>query len=154
MIGFGGFGDFGLDTVSGSYGAPSSGYGAPSSSYGAPSSSYGAPSSSYGSPAPSYSAPSSGYSSPSSSFTNTNTIANGGAKVQDLYYLNSATVGDDIGNIDLTNFNELTPSQQDYIARLLTINAGNTNNNAGLAVQYPNYNPYLASNSNQYQKRK
>lgn len=137
MIGFGGFGDFGLDSISGSYGAPSSGYGAPSSGYGAPApaSSYGAPSpsSSYGSPSPSYNS--------GSPVVTSNNLANGGAKVQDLYYLNSAIQGDDFGNIDLTNFNELPLDQQQYIARLLTI----SNNNAA-AVQYPNYNPYLASN--------
>jgi len=134
---FGGLdsGSSGSGYGSSSYDAPSTSYGSPSSGYGAPSSSYGSPSSSYGSPSSSYGSPSSSYGSPSSSY---------GLKTgQDLYYLYpgaATSIDDNFGNIDLTK------TDNDYLTRLLNVNTGATQGNiAGVNVQYPSYNPYLAA---------
>merc|ERR1712083_103401 len=92
-----------------------SGYGAPSSSYGTPSSSYGLKTS------------------------------------QDLYYLHPGTftqVDENFGNIDLSQ------TQNEYLTRLLNVNNhatsqgkyANLNGNiAGVNVQYPSSNPYMAA---------
>jgi len=118
----------GLDSGSSGSGYGSSSYDAPSTSYGSPSSGYGAPSSSYGSPSSSYGSPSSSY----------------GLKTgQDLYYLYpgaATSIDDNFGNIDLTK------TDNDYLTRLLNVNTGATQGNiAGVNVQYPSYNPYLAA---------
>jgi len=124
----------GLDLFGGlDSGTSGSGYG--SSSYDAPSSSYGSPSSGYGAPSSSYGSPSSSYGSPSSSY---------GLKTgQDLYYLYpgaATSIDDNFGNIDLTK------TDNDYLTRLLNVNTGATQGNiAGVNVQYPSYNPYLAA---------
>jgi len=136
----------GFDGLSG----PSTGYDAPSTSYGSPPSSYDAPSTGYGSPAPSYDAPAPSYSSPASTY---------GLRNQDLYYLYPEAfqnVDENFGNVDLTQ------TQNDYLTRLLSSNTGATgqgnngatsqgniayqgNGIAGVNVQYPSYNPYLAN---------
>ena len=172
----------GYGAPSSSYGAASSSNGAPSSSYGTPASSYGAPAPSYGAPAPSsgYGASNnnfgasgansnnfgtSGTSNFGASLAAPNNNGYGGAKVSDLYYLNAFQTSDEnIGNIDLTQ-----SQQNDYIAQLLSANNYNLNNvnnvntnnallqqanAAGLNVQYPSYNPYLASASYQVTQRK
>merc|ERR1712224_673544 len=110
----------GLDLFGGlDSGTSGSGYG--SSSYDAPSTSYGSPSSGYGAPSSSY-----------------------GLKTgQDLYYLYpgaATSIDDNFGNIDLTK------TDNDYLTRLLNVNTGATQGNiAGVNVQYPSYNPYLAA---------
>merc|ERR1712172_334167 len=150
LIGFDGLSGIGGDTSGSGYGAPSTGYDAPSTSYGSPPSSYDAPSAGYESPAPSYSSPASTY----------------GLRNQDLYYPYPEAfqnVDENFGNVDLTQ------TQNDYLTRLLSSNniaTGQGNNGAtsqgniayqgngiaGVNVQYPSYNPYLANYQLQQQQ--
>ena len=136
LVGFGDLGDSFGDLTGSGYGAPSSSYGSPSPSYDSPSSSYGTPSSSYGTPSSSY-----------------------GLKTsQDLYYLHPGTftqVDENFGNIDLSQ------TQNEYLTRLLNVNNQaasqgkyvNLNGNiAGVNVQYPSYNPYMAAYQLQQQQ--
>merc|ERR1711935_807107 len=122
LIGFDGLSGIGGDTSGSGYGAPSTGYDAPSTSYSSPASTYG-------------------------------------LRNQDLYYLYPEAfqnVDENFGNVDLTQ------TQNDSLTRLLSSNTGATgqgnngatsqgniayqgNGIAGVNVQYPSYNPYLAN---------